>query len=94
MLVRIGKSANRGISSASRDGRSYDNVVRGNRIWVLCYDLVSKWCLMAYGGYDIGIAGGKSGVDEQVNESESKSKGVKKVTDLETREEVFMETKE
>ncbi|KAM1063554.1 hypothetical protein ACFX10_027650 [Malus domestica] len=94
VLVMRGRSANRGRSLASGDGRSYDNVVRGNKIWVLHSDLVFKWCLMAYGGSDTGIAGGKSGVAEQANESESKGKCVKEVTDLETGEEVFMEIEE
>ncbi|TQD84812.1 hypothetical protein C1H46_029660 [Malus baccata] len=78
VLLMRGRSANRGRSLASGDGRSYDNVVRGNKIWVLHSDLVSKWCLMTYGGSNTGIAGGKSGVAEQANESESKCKCVKR----------------
>lgn len=49
---------------------------------------------MTYGGSDTWIAGGKNGVTKQANESESKGKSVKEVTNLETGEEVFMETEE
>lgn len=41
--VRRGKSASRGSSSGRRDGRSYENVVCGNRTWVSKADLISRW---------------------------------------------------
>lgn len=64
VLVRRGRSANRGRGSARRDKRSYDNVVRGNRTWVSHADLVSNWCPMADEGSDTRVIGGKSGVAE------------------------------
>ncbi|KAM1180454.1 hypothetical protein ACFX13_019872 [Malus domestica] len=56
---RKNKYASKGRSGAQRDGRTYDNVVRGNKTWVSKADLVSKWrpdCDMSSGG----IVGGKA----------------------------------
>lgn len=40
--VRWTRNNNKGIGSTRRDGRSYDNVVRGDKTWVSRADLVSK----------------------------------------------------
>lgn len=55
-------------------------------------NLVSKWCPMANGGSDTRVDNGKSGAAKQANESGSKGKSAKEVTNLEASEEMFMET--
>lgn len=67
---------------------------KGNRIWVSRADLVSKWCPMADGGYVSGTVGGKSDAAELANVNSSKGKSVNEVIDLETGDEVFMETED
>lgn len=91
--VRRSKSASRGRSSRRRDGRSYENVVRGNRIWVSKADLVSRWGHRTEGGSGSGTARGKCVMFEKSMDSELKGKGVKEFTDLEINE-VFMETED
>ncbi|KAM1074535.1 hypothetical protein ACFX11_019717 [Malus domestica] len=94
VLVKWTRNNSRGRGSARRDGISYDNVVRGNRTWVSKEDLVFKWCPMADGDSDSGASGGKSGAVELVNDSGNKGKSVKKITDFEAGDEVFMETED
>ncbi|KAM1729142.1 hypothetical protein ACFX12_019574 [Malus domestica] len=84
----------RGDNFQEQDGISYDNVVKGNRTWVSKEDLVFKWCPMADGDFDSGASGGKSGAVELANDSGNKGKSVKKITDFEAGDEVFMETED
>ncbi|KAB2617253.1 hypothetical protein D8674_013122 [Pyrus ussuriensis x Pyrus communis] len=66
--VRWTKNNSRGRGFARRDGRSYDNVVKGIRTWVSRADLVSKWCPMVDGGSVSGASGGKSSAMKLVND--------------------------
>lgn len=43
VLLRKNMSASRNIGGIRRDGKTYDNVVRGNKTWESKADLVPRW---------------------------------------------------
>lgn len=84
MVPRRSRNATRVKDDARRDGRSYDNVVRGNKIWVSRADFIPRWRPIAERGSD-------SSRDFGVKFGQWQGESSKKVLD---EEEVFMEVVE
>lgn len=89
VAFRKSRYTGRGRSGARRDGRSYDNVVRGNKTWVSKVDLVAKWrpdCALVSddieGGDGVNVARankGKSVVKEDEEFMEAKEENVEQI---------------